>query len=283
MKDLFNLPSQPLPSRLSPIVILGAGGIVKDAHLPAYKMAGFKVHSICNRTVEKAQALADAYQIPHVFSSTEEAIRKAPADAVFDLTYPASMFASTLKMIPEGAHVLVQKPMGEDMAQANEILEVCRSRRLKAAINCQLRFAPFVTGARHLIQQGLIGDLTDMEMRLNVHTPWNLFPFLKGIPRVEIVYHSVHYIDLFRSFLGEPRDIQALTLPHPQSPDLATVRSAVLMNYGDRVRATITTNHNHDFGDRHQESYLKWEGTKGSDKGSNWTVDELSGRSGGLV
>jgi len=33
----------PIPSKLSPIVIIGTGGIVKDAHLPAYKKAGFQV------------------------------------------------------------------------------------------------------------------------------------------------------------------------------------------------------------------------------------------------
>jgi predicted dehydrogenase len=36
------------------------------------------------------------------------------------------------------------------------------------------------------------------------------------------------------------------------------------MKYASGVRATITTNHNHDFGPRHQESYLKWEGTQGA-------------------
>ena len=38
--------------------------------------------------------------------------------------------------------------------------------------------------ARRLIEEGVIGELLDMEMRLNVYTPWQLFPFLKGIPRV---------------------------------------------------------------------------------------------------
>ncbi len=33
----------PIPSKTSPIIIIGTGGIVKDAHLPAYKKAGFDV------------------------------------------------------------------------------------------------------------------------------------------------------------------------------------------------------------------------------------------------
>jgi predicted dehydrogenase len=80
---------------------------------------------------------------------------------------------------------------------------------------------------------------------------------------VEIVYHSVHHIDVIRSFLGDPRAMHARTVPHPDHPDLASVSSAILMDYPDPVRATITTNHMHRFGAKHQESYLKWEGTKG--------------------
>ena len=36
----------PKPSKLHPIVIIGTGGIVKDAHLPAYKKAGFEVNGL---------------------------------------------------------------------------------------------------------------------------------------------------------------------------------------------------------------------------------------------
>ena len=37
-KDISNLPtSLDMPTKLLPIVIIGAGGIVSDAHLPAYK------------------------------------------------------------------------------------------------------------------------------------------------------------------------------------------------------------------------------------------------------
>lgn len=255
-----------LPTQTYPIAIIGTGGIVKDAHLPAYRKAGFPVWGLMNRTESRARTLADEYGVAHVFTSVEAMVAAAPAEVIYDLALPASMFAEALRALPEGSYVLIQKPMGETMEQALEILGVCRERKLKAAINCQLRFAPFVIAARSLIDAGVIGDLLDMEMRLNTFTPWGLFPFLEGIPRVEIVYHSVHYMDLMRSFLGNPTGVMARTVPHPDLPKLASVSSAILMNYPDPVRATITTNHSHRFGARHQESYLKWEGTRGAIK-----------------
>ena len=49
--------------------------------------------------------------------------------------------------------------MGEDLAEAQQILSICREQELVAAINFQLRFAPFIIAARDMIERGLIGEL----------------------------------------------------------------------------------------------------------------------------
>lgn len=254
-----------LPKTQLPIVIIGAGGIVKDAHLPAYKKAGFEVYGIVNRTRAKAIALAEEFNIPHVFDTVADAVAQAPENAVYDITIMPAQFMETLEALPYGAAVLIQKPMGDYFAESKAILEVCQRKKLVAAINCQLRQAPFVNAARWLIEQGYIGEIYDMEVRVTVQTPWELFPHVMVHPRLEILYHSVHYIDLIRSFLGNPVSIYAKTLRHP-AKELSSSRTTLLFDYGDTVHAVVNTNHDHDFGARHQESYIKWEGTKGAIK-----------------
>lgn len=252
-----------LPQTKQPIIIIGAGGIVADAHLPAYKMAGFEVHGIVNRTKERAQKLADAFGIPHVYNSVSEAVKLAPKNAVYDITIMPEQYIETLEQLPNGTAVLIQKPMGDDFTQAKEIVQLCRAKNLKAAINFQLRFAPFVSAAKYLIDKGLIGELYDMEVRVTIKTPWEIFPHVIIHPRLEIQYHSIHYVDLIRSFLGNPESILAKTLKHP-AKSLSSSRSTILFDYGDTMHAVINTNHDHDFGPNHQESYIKWEGTKGA-------------------
>ncbi|SDC03244.1 Gfo/Idh/MocA family protein [Pedobacter soli] len=252
-----------LPETKQPIIIIGAGGIVADAHLPAYKIAGFEVYGIVNRTKARAQKLADAFGIAHVFDSVAEAVAAAPENTVFDITIMPEQYIETLKQLPDGAAVLIQKPMGDDFNQAKEILALCRAKNLKAAINFQLRFAPFVSAAKYLIDKGLIGELYDMEVRVTIKTPWEIFPHVIIHPRLEIQYHSIHYVDLIRSFLGNPNSVLAKTLKHP-AKSLSSSRSTILFDYGDTMHAVINTNHDHDFGPRHQESYIKWEGTKGA-------------------
>ena len=62
-----------LPQTPQPIIIIGAGGIVGDAHLPAYQKAGFVVYGITNRTRAKAEELAKRFSIEHVYDSVEAA------------------------------------------------------------------------------------------------------------------------------------------------------------------------------------------------------------------
>jgi predicted dehydrogenase len=253
-----------LPRSPRPIVILGAGGIVRDAHLPAYRKAGFPVVGLCDVDQDRARALAADYDIPAVFGSIPAAVAAAPVDAVFDIALVPDQFPAALAALPDGAAALIQKPLGNSLAEARALVELCHRKMLVAAVNTQLRFAPQVAGARALIASGAIGELFDLEIRISVNTPWEMFPFVFGMERLEFTMHSVHYMDLVRSFLGNPTSVSALTVGHPLK-ELASTRSVIVFRYRDRpLRVVITTNHDHDYGSRFEESFIKWEGTKGA-------------------
>src|SRR5690606_15361051 len=219
------------------IQIIGAGGIVKDAHLPAYRIAGYRVGGIFDPDTEKARKLAGQFNITRVHSRLEDLIRHADKRTVFDVAVPGNAVLSVLEQLPDETTVLIQKPMGNTLEEARAILDCCRKKRLKAGINFQLRYAPFVVRAREMVDTGVIGDLCDLEVNVNVFTPWNLWTFLNDLPRVEILYHSIHYIDLIRSFLGNPSGMYAKTTKHPKMARLASVRSNIIMDYGDMIRA----------------------------------------------
>ena len=252
-----------LPRTARSIVSIGAGGIVRDAHQPAYEKANFSVTGVFDPDLEKARKLAADFHIPRVFDSLPQAV-EASEGAIFDVAVPASALLELLPQLPDGAHVLIQKPLGESLAEALAIRDLCRAKKLKAAVNFQLRYAPFVIGARHLIDSGAIGDLHSIDLRVTVQTPWQLWSFLQDIERLEILYHSIHYIDLVRSFFGEPKGVLAKTTKHPACPQLAPTRTGILFDYGEELAANIVTTHGHDFGQRHQESYIRWEGTCGA-------------------
>ena len=153
--------------------------------------------------------------------------------------------------------------MGRDLAEASAILALCRQKSLVAAVNFQLRFSPMMLAVADALSRGWLGRLVDVEVHLNLVTPWHLFPFLKGMPRVEIAVHSIHYLDTLRAMLGNPVGVHARTLGHPLT-DLAQTRTSAIFDYAPDQRVTLSINHNHDFGRKFQDASFRFECTEGA-------------------
>jgi predicted dehydrogenase len=250
----------PRPGTVRPIVLIGAGGIVRDAHLPAYRKAGFPVAGIYDVNPDAARARAKEFEVP-VFATVAEAI--AVPGALFDLATPPGSHEAALAELPDGAVVVIQKPMGRTLAEARRIVELCRKKRFQAAVNFQLRFAPYILAMHDFVRRGELGDIVDVEVHLNLETPWDLFPFLAHESRVELLVHTVHHLDLVRLFLGNPQRVFARTVGHPRYPKLASVKSSVILDYGDQIRCCLSVNHCHRFGLKHMAATVRVEGTEG--------------------
>ena len=242
--------------------MIGAGAIVRSAHLPAYKRLGFPVAGLFDIRPDAARETAAQFAIPVVFSTLADVA--AVADAVFDVAVPGDQILSVLRCLPPGAPVLIQKPMGEDLPAARTILELCRERRLAAAINFQLRFSPNVLALRDLIDRRAIGELRDIEVRVVDRQPWEQWSFLKGAPRLEVLYHSIHYLDTIRAIAGEPRSVYCYAVAHPELEGFADTRSTIILDYADRIRCSLTMHHVHRHDPTHRASMLKVEGTAGA-------------------
>jgi len=251
-----------VPSRPRPIVIIGAGGIVRTAHLPVYQRLNFPVAGIYDVRADASRETARRFGVPTVFTSLAEAVTSP--DAVFDLAVPGDQIAAVLKELPRGSAVLIQKPMGEDLAAARAIVQICRESGLVAAMNFQLRFSPNVLALRDLVSTRQLGEIVDIEVRLVVKQPWHLWAFLERAPRLEILYHSIHYLDTIRALVGEPRGVFCRAVAHPSMPEFQDTRSSIILDYGNRLRCSLLLNHTHQQDASHSASFLKVEGTHGA-------------------
>jgi predicted dehydrogenase len=262
IQQALRVASLPLPKDPRSIVVIGAGGIVHHAHLPAYQKAQFPVAALVDANLKSATTLAEKFSVPLATTSLDEAIKKSPKDSVFDVAVPAGAILDVLPLLPDGAAALIQKPMGNTLEEAEQILAICRKKGLTAAVNFQLRYAPVMLAAKQIADAGLLGQVHDMEVVVSVYTPWDLWTFLSTAPRLEILYHSIHYVDLVRSWFGNPERVLAKTVRNPKTPNLASTKSVITLDYGDLKRVHIATNHGHQFPDS-QCSYAQWEGTEG--------------------
>jgi predicted dehydrogenase len=252
----------PRPCRPRASVVIGAGAIVRTAHLPVYRRLGCPVAGIFDVNCAAARQTADLFAIDRVFHGIDEAC--AVDGAVFDLAVPADQIAPILERLPRGAPVLMQKPMGHDLAEAGRICGIVRDRRLLAAVNLQLRFSPAMLALRDLLDRGMLGAITDIDVRLVIDQPWHTWTFLEGAPRLEVPYHSIHYLDAIRWLAGEPEGVYCRALSHPELPRLRDTRSSIILDYGERIRCSLVLNHTHRAGAKYRESQLLVEGTLGA-------------------
>jgi predicted dehydrogenase len=253
----------PMPSKPRPITIIGAGGIIRDGHMPGYAKIGLPVAGIFDLDKGKAQAVAKDYGIPTVFESLDQAIAARTPDTVFDLALPPDAILGTVEKLPEGSVALIQKPLGTGLPNGRQIVAAIDRRKITAATNFQLRFTPSMLAIRDAIRRGLFGEVVEVDVHLAVYMPWELWSFMTRLDAIEIPLHSIHYLDWIRSILGEPKSVYAKTVPHPRYPDLKDARSSIILDYGSRVRCSLALNHTYNYGPKHVDATFRVEGTKG--------------------
>ncbi len=256
LKQKWEKPSQSLP-----IIFIGAGGIIRNAHIPAYNNLGLEIDGVYDLNAENAKNLAKDFSIKKIYNSLVEALSKK--NVVFDIAVPADSLLEIVKSLPENSYALLQKPMGSNYSEAKKILECCQSKNITAALNFQLRFSPMMLCLRDVIEKKLLGDIVDVEFHYSYYLPWHLWPFLEELERVEIPYNSIHYFDLIRSIFGMPEGVFAYSNSHPKYPNLSDTKTTALLKYSKNLRCALSLNHCYQFGPQKQNANAKIEGTNG--------------------
>ena len=263
--DIKNLNTKwPMPSKKKKIVIIGAGGIVSDAHLPAYKKGEYEVLGIYDPIIDKAKKCAENFGIKKIYKNIEEALNEK--DIVIDIAVPPSVLLEIVKKIPENSICQLQKPVGNSLDEAREIKKIINEKNIIACVNLQLKFSPMMLALKDAIEKKMIGEITELELSLSVGTPWHLWPFLEDLENVEVPLHSIHYLDWIISLLGKPKSVFCKSISHPKLNKLNDCRSSIILDY-ENTRCCLSLNHTHDnslHGMKHSHAYARIEGMDGA-------------------
>ncbi len=242
--------------------MIGAGGIVNDAHLPAYVKSHFPIAGIYDIDSQRSHNTAAKFGISTVYKTLADAL--ASENVVFDVAIPPGHLIPVLEQLNSNSAVLMQKPMGNNLEEARQIVAICEKKKLTAAVNFQLRFSPMMLTLKDIIARNLIGPIVDVDVHLNYRDPWELFPFLESQARVEMLIVSIHYFDWLRSLLGEPIGVYARSIPHPRFPKIEATRTSAILNYGNRIRCCLSLNNTWQYGPEYESCVIRVEGMKGA-------------------
>ena len=254
----------PQPKKKKKIVIIGAGGIVTDAHLPAYKKGEYEVYGIYDPIMDKAIKCATDFGIKKVYKDLADALEEE--DVIFDIAVPPSVLLYIVRVIPKNSICQFQKPLGNSLEEAREITKIVKEKKITACVNLQLKFSPMMLALRDAIEKNMIGTITDIEVNLSVSTPWHLWPFMEDLDHIEVPLHSIHYLDWIISILGKPKGVFCKSVNHPSFPKMNDSRSSIIMDYNN-VRCCLSLNHTHDTerqGVKHTHAYARVEGLNGA-------------------
>ena len=122
---------------------------------------------------------------------------------------------------------------------------------------------------RDALAKGMLGELLEVEVRLACRTPWELWPFLEEMEHVEVLLHSIHYLDWIRSILGNPSGAYSHAVTHPRYPRLKDARNSIILAYDKPIRCSLSLNHTFYQGPRHQTAEIRVEGERGAGVMSN--------------
>jgi predicted dehydrogenase len=216
--DLLNHMPPPPERHDVGIGVVGAGFIVRDCHLPAYAAARFPVVGITSRTLQRAREVAEARGVRHVHRSLEEMLDDTAVEVV-DVAVPPGEQPGVIRRIldhpGEVFGILAQKPLAMSYAEARSLVEACHAKGVLLQVNQNMRYDPSVRALKTLLERGALGEpvLATIEMRAIPHwMPWaavgrSLATFLM----------SIHHLDTFRYWLGDPERVLASCRPDPRS------------------------------------------------------------------
>ena len=256
-----------MPRRLDHgIGIIGAGGIVNYAHLPAYAQPGFKVVGIIDKARERAEQTAIAHKVAKVYSTLEELLDDPQIEVVDIAVYAWETVGIGEQAVRAGKHILCQKPLSEEYARAARLVGMSKEANLKMAVNQQMRWTVAINGSKQLINQGWLGTPTYGTIQVHCLTDWSMWPWLYGRKRLEILYHSIHYIDSLRYLFGDPDRVFTSGGRMPGEPTEAETRTLTVWEYDSGLRVLIDVNHGVWQDDRY--AIFRFEGTEGIIKGT---------------
>lgn len=122
------------------IGVVGLGGIAQKAWLPVLGAAtDWTLTAAWSPTREKAQPVCDTWRIPYANSLPELA---AQCDAVFVHTSTASHYAVVSELLNAGVHVCVDKPLADNLADAEKLVDLAARKKLTLMVGFNRRFAP---------------------------------------------------------------------------------------------------------------------------------------------
>lgn len=192
--------------------ILGPGRISRSFAKGLHAAAGAELVAVGSRDRDRAAAFAAEFGARNVHEGYAALAADPDVDAVYIGTPNSLHHDHTLLCLRAGKHVLCEKPLALDAAQAGRMIAAAREAGLVLMEAMWMRFLPAVARLRDLVAAGTIGEVRTVLADFGFHAAYDpgsrLFsPALGGGALLDI---GVYPLNLALMLCGEPVEMQTL-------------------------------------------------------------------------
>jgi len=188
------------------VAFIGAGDI-SDLHAEGIAQTdGAKLVGIWNRTKSKAEVKAAKFGCDTVYDTVEELMADDNVDVVYVLTNMETHVPYSLQAIEAGKHVLVEKPVAENIEDIEKLDAAAKAAGVQVAPVHNYIYEPGVERSKDLLESGKLGKLVAFYMMYNIHHPEEIAGRYPGVIRQILTHHS--YTMLYLA--GKPKQLTCM-------------------------------------------------------------------------
>jgi predicted dehydrogenase len=197
------------------IGIIGAGGIVRQRHLPGLlKLPNVQIVAVCNSRIETAQRMAKEFHIPEVLDDWADMLDRPDLDIIWIGTPPVLHAPITISALEAGKHVFCQARMAMNLREGREMLVAAQARPQLVTMLCPpphgMKGGKFF---QKLLRDGYAGELWHFRLVADRDQFSDPLAPPHWRQRTELSGHNVLtvgiYAEVLQSWLGSPRRLHA--------------------------------------------------------------------------
>ena len=216
--------------------VVGVGNI-GSIHAQVYKdNPKCELVAVCDIVKEKADAAAVKYGAKAFYSVKELLASGIRLDACSMATRGeengGEHFAPTMELLEAGIPVLGEKPISNRVEEGEKMVALAAKKNVAYAINLNHRFTPAAKKAREWVDQGRLGRLALVNMRMWINNPVETSPWfhLRAL--------HPHSIDVMRYFCGDVKSVAAFMVKGEGRKIWSNAQ--VLLHFASGVAGTLT-------------------------------------------
>jgi UDP-N-acetylglucosamine 3-dehydrogenase len=185
------------------VAVVGAGFWGRNHARNLKELNETRLLAVCDKDEAKAKAVADLFGID-AYTDSSKMLKRQDIEAITVCTWSTTLAAEAMRALKAGKHVLVEKPMANNVQEARRIIELAKTKHRYLMVGFLMRFIPGVLRIKQAVEKGEIGSVVYATARRVSQWP-------ERIGDVGVVKDlAIHDIDVTRYlFNDEPVEVYA--------------------------------------------------------------------------